>query len=44
VKVPAAKIGLRVVDHRLARIDNQPVADTTEIAVSLIVRENTRTS
>ena len=40
MRVPAEEIGLRAAEYLLARIDNRPVADTTEVAVNLIVRES----
>jgi LacI family transcriptional regulator, galactose operon repressor len=40
IHVPAEEIGLRAAEYLLARINGQPAATTTEVSVSLIVRES----
>jgi LacI family transcriptional regulator len=39
--VPAEEIGLRAAEYLLARIENRPVANMTEVPVNLIIREST---
>lgn len=40
IHVPAEEIGLRAAEYLLAKINGRPVATTTEVPVSLIVRES----